>query len=475
MIVTPYALIILVLGIGLLLGGSTLVIYSMFLLTTLFGGSAAFILVAAGGSSIPPAQFALGFLILRLLLPGAGQMERLREALWRNRFLLLFVGWGIVSAFTLPIVFAKSMQVTPLKPIPGADLFATVPLRPTSQNWTTAFYLTGTLFAGVASAAVAGRPGGGARLVTVGFWVAMFHGITGFASVLFRGTPVDSFLALFRNGSYAQLDQSFNGFVRMAGVWPEPSSYAAFASTWCIFMLELWFRGVQPRRTGAAGLLLLGALIFSTSSSAYVSLAAYSLFLMLRFAVAPGTLGARRHLAMLAIAFSGTALILTLLVIFPELAHRLNRTLLYMTVEKSESGSGVQRAFWAWQGVEVFMRSYGLGIGAGSFRSSSLLTAILGSMGLFGMLAFAAHLLSAVRPFAPSSWSLHLSTPDQAIGCAASSTSLVMLAPACVGAPSPDPGVLWAVMCGAALALRPAPHARQQLRRMPLHRTVHAR
>ena len=46
----------------------------------------------------------------------------------------------------------------------------------------------------------------------------------------------------------------------------------------------------------------------------------------------------------------------------------------------------------------------GLGIGPGSFRSSSLLAAILGSMGLIGLVCFAVHLWRVLQPGRLSTW-----------------------------------------------------------------------
>src|SRR5262245_33563311 len=149
MIVTPFALIVLLVGTILLLRGSLLSMFSAFLITTMFGGSAALILVAAGGSSIPPAQFMLLFLTLRLILPGPGQMDALSRSVWENRYLAAFAIYGVISAFTLPLIFARQILVTPLTAIHTADLFAVAPLHMTPQNFTTAFYIVGTLVAGI--------------------------------------------------------------------------------------------------------------------------------------------------------------------------------------------------------------------------------------------------------------------------------------------------------------------------------------
>ena len=45
------------------------------------------------------------------------------------------------------------------------------------------------------------------------------------------GGPVD----FIRNGSYAQLRQETDGFIRVAGLTPEPSTYANFGIVWWIF------------------------------------------------------------------------------------------------------------------------------------------------------------------------------------------------------------------------------------------------
>ena len=467
MIVTPFAAIAFLLGLILLFRGSVTGMFCLFIAATLFGGSAAFILVALGGSSIPPAQFVLMFVALRCLLPGPGQMETLRAAIWQNRFMLMFVLYAVISAFTLPILFANSMSVTPLRPIPGADLFAVLPLRMSGQNVTTAVYMVGTLMAGIAASAAMQRPGAALTFARAGAWIGLTHALLGISGVVLMGTAWDSFLALFRNGYYAQLNQSFDGLVRMNGIWPEPSGFAAYGSAWCVFMIELWLRNVLPRRTGLAGLVLVLALVASTSSTAYVSLAAYGLFAGLRFAMAPWNLPARKQLALLAVALLGTVFVLSLLLLLPGLALHLWKLLNLMTVEKAESTSGIQRAFWAKQGFNAFLGSYGLGIGAGSFRSSSLLTAILGSTGILGSLAFLAHLLRSVQPFTTEFLAMRVPSVDRAVGCAASTAALIMLVPASLAAPSPDPGILWGVMCGAAIALRPLQRAR---RRQPLCR-----
>ena len=157
-----------------------------------------------------------------------------------------------------------------------ARILAAGPLHFTTQNITTAVYMTGTLMMALATYTVLRAPGASRVLVRTGALVGTIHALLGFASIALRNTPANVVFEFFRNGSYAQLDHQWNGFVRMNGVWPEASSFASFAVIWFVFNFECWLRGVEPRRTGPAALLLGTALVVSTSSSAYVGLALFS-------------------------------------------------------------------------------------------------------------------------------------------------------------------------------------------------------
>ena len=94
------------LGLALFLIGSVEAMFAFMLVSAMFGGSAALTLPALGGSSIPPVQFALVFMALRLFVPGAGQMNAVGEAARANIYLVLFVLWGAVLAFIAPRIFA---------------------------------------------------------------------------------------------------------------------------------------------------------------------------------------------------------------------------------------------------------------------------------------------------------------------------------------------------------------------------------
>jgi hypothetical protein len=453
---TVFGALVVVIGLLLLVRGSRTAMLSFAMFATLMGGSAALALPALGGSSIPPAHLALVFLLLRAILPGPGQMAALAPSLRANAFLLAFALYGSMSAWLFPWMFQGAAKVTPLRPGAVRQLYEVAPIHFSSQNITTSVYLMGTMVAGLGAYVGAARPGAARIILRTGIVIAITHATLGFLSVIAFGTPLQAMIEVFRNGHYAQLDQSLAGVNRMSGIWPEASSFAAYGCGWFIFMSELWLRGVRPRATGFAAAYLGLALAVSTSSTAYVGLGGYAMVGMLRNLLLPGSMSPRKLTIVAAGVFAFISLAMTLMVVAPSVLATATKILRSMTVDKADSSSGLQRLFWAKQGLEAFFVSWGLGIGAGTFRSSSLIMAILGSMGVVGIVAFAGHML---RVFKPLRASTHFAPRDlsSAVGTAASWTAALMLMPAGVASPSPDPGISWAIFAGIALALRNAP------------------
>ncbi|AXB77593.1 hypothetical protein [Novosphingobium sp. P6W] len=462
----------LLLGLALFVFGSLRGLFAFVMISTLFGGSAAVNLTALGGSSITPAHFALAFLLLRCVVPGSVPPGNLVDALRGNAWLVAFVLYGVLAALILPRVFAGEIDVTPLRgqirARYGSELariLAAAPLRFSPQNVTTAVYMTGTLMMALAAhtvlrsrPAAAGAAGTAPAptsriLVRTAATIGIVHALLGFASVALRNTPANVVFEFFRNGNYAQLDHEWNGFVRMNGVLPEASSYAAFAVVWFVFNFECWLRRVEPRRTGPAALLLGAALVASTSSSAYVGLALFGTILAVRAAVTPRLFTLDRLAWMILAGLAGMVLVSAMLVLNPVLAAALRDLLEHMTLDKAGSFSGRQRLFWAGQGLEAFVVSHGLGIGPGSFRSSSLAAAILGSVGVIGAAAFAGHFLRAFKPLALSTW-MRSGEAERDTAAAAAWAMLVGVGVASVSAPSCDPGLTFAILSGSAIALR---------------------
>ena len=449
-----------VLGLFVVIAGNMRHALLLLMLSALFNGSAAILLPSLGDSSIPPIQFALAFVLLRILMPGSAAIGDIPEAIKANRWFALFSLYGIATAFILPRVFARSASVYPMRfDFPG-NQFASVPLEPTSQNFTAAFYLLGAFLSAIAVWIACRRRDTAALVVTTFVVMAWIHAILGVAGVAVRGTSAETVFQLFRNSAYAQFDNEVGGFVRIRGLFPEASAYAAFGFILFVTNAEMWYRSIRKKATGLATVVMGVVLFFSTSSTAYFGLVIYGLFFALRIIALP--VGTSLAKAKIAVASIGLLIFLAAFafLISPELVESVVDVVKRMTVEKSSSESSLQRLYWTRQGWELFLFSYGLGVGPGSFRSSSIFFAILGSMGVVGIVSFLIYVITAFQPWRRSSWS-QTTIPSDNLGGALGSAALLSLIPAVVNSATAVPGASFAILAGASLALRPFDRARQ--------------
>lgn len=453
---TLIGVVVALIGTGLLLTGSMLSLLVFVFCCSAMGGSAAALIPALGNVNIQPANLALGFLMLRCLAEAVAGRASLGRAVVENRFLILFALYGAIGAWVLPRLFAGAIDVTPLRPIPGRSLFTVFPLAFSPQNITVSTYVIGTMIAGV-FASMAARPDRAAPAIARwGAGIGIVHAVLGVASVVLASTPAAAVFQFFRNGFYAQVNQSFEGFVRMNGIFAEPAIYASYGFAWLVLMTELWLRGIAPRWTGSAALALLVALLMSTASTAYVAIGGYAVLLVARGLIAPGMIRPGRLMLGAVLVLVALTAGLAAIAVAPEIGDAAGEMLRRTTTDKLASASGMQRLFWARQGIDAFLISGGLGVGLGSFRSSSIVTAILGSVGVPGSLAILLHLWRVLMPLRRSTYAAE--GDERAMtGAALSWTAVVMLIPGAVAAPSPDPGLLWGAFAGAALALRAAP------------------
>lgn len=453
MSLTIFGMVQVVISIWVLLRGSLNQMFALFIMMSLFGASAAVLLPAIGNSSIPPVQLALGFLVLRVIMPGSAYADAVPRALRQNFLLVLFVIYGIATAIAAPRIFAGQMNVVPLMPGELRHLYDTSVLRPTPQNLTTSIYLLGSLLAAICSAVVCRFRGGADTLVKSAVVISWCHALTGIIGLIVHGTPAEIIFSTLKNGTAAILEHEYAGFVRITGLFSEASTFAGFGVSWLIFNCECWYRSIRPKATGTAALVLGAVLFFSTSSTAYLGLASYAAFFILRLVVFPGAAPTKRlWQAGLTMLFAMVILALALL-LDPRIVREVEDMISYMTLDKQSSDSGRQRLFWAMQGWDAFLTSKGLGIGPGSFRSSSLFMAILGSMGVIGIVTFIGYVWHMWRPDRRSTWG-ETDDPGLNVGGAAASAALIALVPAAMTAPSPVPGIIFAVLAAAGITLR---------------------
>jgi hypothetical protein len=453
-----YAPVVFAVALLLWVMGSVLDATMWALFFALFGGGAAFLL---GQATVQPVTFFVALLLAHVLLSMFARSDHVRLGLRVNRYFIFYCVYAAATAFILPKIFARALDVPPLAISSLKDLYFVTSLRFSKQNISTACYILVTLTAAICATAASVDPKSKKTFVAWALVIAWLHiafGVLGSILSTHGGAGV---IAFFRNAKYAQLTQTTEGFVRIDGVFPETSAYAAFAFPWFVLMTELWLRDVSVWRTGltAAGLGVI--LIACTSTTAYVALAAYGLVLAGRWALFPRDL---RLSKVLLVALGGLTLVVALIALMafvPKVAETAGRVVAGLTVHKLHTQSGVERLYWSQLGLNAFRVSWGLGIGAGSFRSSSLLVAIIGSTGVVGALAFAAHLVEIVKPARLSTYPLSsasaLGPREEPIGVSTAWAAFAGLFPAMVALPTPDPGVLFGIFGGLALGWRYLP------------------
>jgi hypothetical protein len=444
-----YAGLVVIVGLCLWLMGDVLGSVVALLFFTLFGGGAAFLI---GVTSIQPTSFFLIFLLAHVLLSMFQRTNHVKLGLETNGYLAFLCIYSAIAAMILPKLFFRHMILPPVL-INAHDVYYVAPLGPSRQNLTTAIYLIGTLLASICAAAASADPRSRRTIVTWSVVIAWAHiafGVFGVIATKVGGTAIIGF---FRNAKYAELNEVTQGFVRIDGIFPEPSSYGAYAFVWFVFMVELWLRQIRPSWTGAAAAALLIVLMFCTSTSAYFGMAVYAAVMLVRWVIASGGL---RQTKLLILALSGLTAVtaaLAAMALAPSIATLASRVLTSVTLHKLDSTSGLQRTFWIKAGLTAFIKSYGLGVGAGSFRSSSLIVAILGSSGVIGAVAFVGHIVKVMRPLRADTYLLSRAARDP-VGASAAWAACAGLLPAMVSAPTMDPGVLFGVLGGLALGWR---------------------
>ena len=371
---------------------------------------------------------------------------------WRGEFAqthlqiaALFIGWCVLSAFLLPILF----EGTPVdSPRAGAEavFYLALPLKWSFSNAGQAMYMVLNFFVLVALAefSVSRRIESLLNAFTFSGVIVLLVGLYQMASYRF-GLPFPS--SFFNsNGAWAQ---NFNqmmsgGWHRVSATFVEPSEAGGFLSAWVLFELILANWGMTKRRTHWL-LAIVGCVVLlaTTSSTGYATvglvlccMTAQVVFQVIRSGHIPIRTG--MTVATFTIAIGA----------FLALGHgaSLLDSILW---HKSDSTSGVVRMATVWRALDVMRDTYGLGAGLGSNRAFGALAYIGSNLGIFGLVVFfcmLAQLLGKVVSYvrALPSW-----TPGRVaiIACAAAFCANLIGA-AISGAEISDPRiwVLWGML-----------------------------
>src|SRR6185312_17238430 len=92
------------------------------------------------------------------------------------------------------------------------------------------------------------------RTIIIVSWAHITFGVL---DIILSKAGARDLLDFFRNANYLQLVQEVGGIQRVAGIFPEPSSYAAYGFAFMVLNTELWMRAEMLKLTGFTALALL--------------------------------------------------------------------------------------------------------------------------------------------------------------------------------------------------------------------------
>lgn len=367
----------------------TFIVY-IFFASTLLGSAGAIILTAVGGTTIQPAHLLLGFLILRLMSSRDIRESALRAiAIGRPGFwLLVTVVYSTLSAYLMPRLFAGQTMTFAVRAQEGANY--AVPLSPTTSNLTQSIYFVGNFICFFALCGFGGSYSGRKSLAGAAFACVILNLVFVVLDLATYATNTTELLSFIRNSSYSMLAETeLAGMKRIVGSFVEASAFSYWTLGYFAFVTSLWLSGVVPRLTLSLSVLSLFALLLSTSTTAYVGLAA---FLLVQYAAIGikmlfRQIGTQMMIFVITVPFI-LAVVAVLICLNDSSSEYVGNLIDTLILSKMSSYSGVERSSWNSQAIQNVLDTFGFGAGNGSVRASSFPIAVISSLGIIGAVSY---------------------------------------------------------------------------------------
>ncbi len=372
----------------------------LFLVSTLLGAAAASVLTGLGSANLPPSHVLLIFMcILAIQKPHRAFLRNAFSPRSGGVFLLLTAVYALVVAAFMPRLMAGLTDVFSIgRSDDGVSELVLTPLSPSSGNLTQSVYFIGNVACFAVFYAFA-RDGRGK------IWIANGMIACGLLNIMFAAidyvtfyTDTATYISFIRNASYTIHDTAeIVGIKRIIGSFTEASAFASITLALMAFSLTLWLNQYPSKIVGPLSFILFLALIFSTSTTAYVSVAVYALAVLivsLMKTVRGGATTTRRR----ALVFIPACACLVVAAISADatLSNAVVDLIDQLVLQKGTTDSGLERGNWNSQALINFFDSYGIGLGVGSVRASSFLLAALATIGVLGSVTFCIFLISCL-------------------------------------------------------------------------------
>jgi hypothetical protein len=355
------------------------------LVTAIFEAGAA--IVIGGFGLQPPLVPGLTFLIYVVMQYALGMRYPGEVRVFATLTpLLLLLGYVLFSIAVLPDAFAGKVLVIPQKPDPLA-IGTLLPLTYTSGNMTQTLYLAQNVMVTVFAALFLTRVGVPYQKIVGAYllsgYLEVFISLWQFASRT-AGVPFPDDI-IYSNPGLSIVSQAIGDVPRIQGSFPEPAALAVYLIGVCFCCAWLVAHGYRTMRPDLLLGLAVIVMLLSTSTTGLVSLFV-GLPLVMAFAVVRGDRWVRMRLQRLAtLLLVGGALALgPIFVLKPDLFNQVE-IVVEGTLSKQDSDSYRERTAFDEAALATVAETYGLGVGWGSFRPSSLIPGLLANGGVFGV------------------------------------------------------------------------------------------
>jgi O-Antigen ligase len=298
----------------------------------------------------------------------------------------LLAFYAIASAIILPQLFGG--DVTTLAPIDG--IMAEVPLAPSNGNFNQTAYLLAGIAVFLSLRIFMGYRGSIQVIRRGAFALVITNVILGLLDLAGKISGTGDWLMPIRTAGYSMLiDTEVTGFWRIVGGCSEASAYGALCLASISFTYTYW-RGTGSALALVLTVILFLLIIFSTSSTAYAGISFLALIATISIVIR--VLRAKieiQDIILFCLLLIAIVIALGLYLYDEHLYDSFSDLIQAAIFDKAGSQSGQERSYWNKVGLENFVDTYGLGIGMGSSRTSSLLVSVLSQLGIIGTLLFA--------------------------------------------------------------------------------------
>lgn len=334
-------------------------------------------IISITGSGLLPYYFIAGIFALQSIYHGACRPENtypFRGKKWVTWFIVVC----LLSAVTLPVIFAG---IPVYDPHLGIDLgfFIQEPLHFSHSNLTyAAFLLLGASLVWGASRRFTGPN----RANTVYLFAFYFLIVVVFAQWLLPLMGLEFPYKILQTHQGVAVSSLGEGdmYNRFPGTFTEPSGAGELLACCTSGFIAARLKYSKPLIPVLIGIV---ALLLVRSSGSLLAVAVTVIILLLSTPVfRPPYINLKRVANLFLILASLCGIVA--IVLFTSLRD----SLIDVTFNKSESGSFLHRLTADAFALTLFVRTYGLGVGVGSNRPSSIVTSLLSTVGIVGCILF---------------------------------------------------------------------------------------